>query len=105
MCIRDRNNLNRASKKKISSIKNTVTAFLKSAEFSKANGAKATKALMQDDDFFSSIPDQSGTEFDAIYCTGAVADYYLHQKTEIQYEVLCKCIGKVWKEGLKKYAK
>lgn len=99
------NNLNRASKKKISSIKNTVTAFLKSAEFSKANGAKATKALMQDDDFFSSIPDQSGTEFDAIYCTGAVADYYLHQKTEIQYEVLCKCIGKVWKEGLKKYAK
>ena len=55
--------------------------------------------------FFSSIPDQSGTEFDAIYCTGAVADYYLHQKTEIQYEVLCKCIGKVWKEGLKKYAK
>lgn len=42
---------------------------------------------------------------DAIYCTGAVADYYLHQKTEIQYEVLCKCIGKVWKEGLKKYAK
>lgn len=58
------NNLNRASKKKISSIKNTVTAFLKSAEFSKANGAKATKALMQDDDFFSSIPDQSGTEFD-----------------------------------------
>lgn len=38
-------------------------------------------------------------------CTGAVADYYLHQKTEIQYEVLCKCIGKVWKEGLKKYAK
>lgn len=36
---------------------------------------------MQDDDFFSSIPDQSGTEFDAIYCTGAVADYYLLKKT------------------------
>lgn len=45
------NNLNRASKKNIFH-KNTVTAFLKSAEFSKANGAKATKALMQDDDFF-----------------------------------------------------
>lgn len=98
-------NLNRASKKKISSIRKTVTAFLKSSEFAKVNGVKATKKLMMDEDFFLSIPDESGTEFDAIYWIGVIADYYLNQKTDIQYEALSKYVGKVWKEGLKKYAK
>lgn len=98
-------NLNRASKKEISSVRKTVTAFIKSNEFTKVNGAKATKKLMMDEDFFLSIPDEAGTEFDAIYRTGVIANYYLNQKTDIQYEALCRYIGKVWKEGLKKYAK
>lgn len=98
-------NLNRASKKKISSVRKTVTAFIKSNEFTKVNGAKATKKLMMDEDFFLSMPDDVGTEFDAIYWTGAIVDYYLNQKTDIQYEALCRYVGKIWKEGLKKYAK
>lgn len=98
-------NLNRASKKKIASVRKTVTAFINSSEFKKINGAKATKKLMRDEDFFLSIPDDVGTEFDAIYWIGAIVDYYLNRKTDIQYEALCTYVGKVWKEGLKKYAK
>lgn len=60
---------------------------------------------MMDEDFFLSMPDDVGTEFDAIYWTGAIVDYYLNQKTDIQYEALCRYVGKIWKEGLKKYAK
>lgn len=98
-------NLNRASKKAVTSVRKTVIAFISSSEFTKANGAKATKKLIQDEDFFLSIPDYAGTEFEAIYWTGAIADYYLHQKTDIQYEVICKCIGKIWREGLEKYTR